>query len=250
MKNFKKRDLKTGMKIVTRDGEKSIYIDNPSPYGSYFDIPGGIFVGSDGVGFSYIDDYDENLNQVDDDPDYSDLDIMEVYIPTPNTALKAFTGKYNDTEWELVWNREESKANIKYIEGDILSCPRKSAIVHCISADCNFGAMAKYINTHLDIKKNVQKFIQNADFEELGGFVVPTGSVYSIIMSKYSYETPDIKNLKIGMNTLYLFCIENGVSMISIPKNDDMFKYFDWNTIEEIISDAFKNSDVEINIYM
>ena len=250
MKTFKKSDLKTGMKVVIRSGEESIYIENPSKYASYLDIKGAILVGIDGIGFSYLADYDENLNQIDNDSDFSDFDIMKVYAPTPSTALRTFVGQYDETKWELVWEREEQRTNIKYIKGSVLDCPRKSAIAHCISADCDFGLTAQKIDEEYNIKKNIQDFIQCTDPNQIPGLVVPTGIIYSILLTNHTYETVTLESLKVGMSALCYLCTDNGFSMISMQKDDNMFDCFDWDIVVSVINETFKNTDIEINIYV
>ena len=250
MKTFKKSDLKTGMKVVIRSGEESIYIENPSKYASYLDIKGAILVGIDGIGFSYLADYDENLNQIDNDSDFSDFDIMKVYAPTPSTALRTFVGQYDETKWELVWEREEQRTNIKYIKGSVLDCPRKSAIAHCISADCDFGLTAQEIDEEYNIKKNIQDFIQCTDPNQIPGLVVPTGIIYSILLTNHTYETVTLESLKVGMSALCYLCTDNGFSMISMQKDDNMFDCFDWDIVVSVINETFKNTDIEINIYV
>lgn len=249
MKTFKRSDLKTGMKVVMRSGEELIYIENPSKYASYLDIKGAILVGIDGIGFSYLADYDENLNQIDNDSDFSDFDIMKVYAPTPSTAFRTFVGQYDETKWELVWEREEQKANIKYIKGSVLDCPRKSAIAHCISADCDFGLIAQEIDEEYNIKKNIQDFIQCTGSNQIPGLVVPTGIIYSILLTNHTYETVNLESLKVGMSALCYLCTDNGFSMISMQKDDNMFDCFDWDIVVSVINETFKNTDIEINIY-
>ncbi len=42
---------------------------------------------------------------------------------------------------------------------------------------------------------------------------------------------------------------ENGFSMISMQKDDNMFNCFDCDIVESVINETFINTDIEINIY-
>ena len=51
------------------------------------------------------------------------------------------------------------------------------------------------------------------------------------------------------MSALCYLCTDNGFSMISMQKDDNMFDCFDWDIVVSVINETFKNTDIEINIY-
>lgn len=250
MTNFKKSNLKTGMKIVTRDGTESIYIENPTLFHSHEETPGSIMVGIDGIGFEFMSEYDENLEQIEQDPDFANFDIMAVYAPEKDYALKSLVGKYEDVKWDCLWERNEKlEAKIEYKYDIALNCPRQSAIAHIVSADCEFSHFASELNKEYGIEKNIREYVQTTSPERIKGVVVPSGSVFSIVVKNYTYEKADLKALEEGIYTLCYLCTDNGFPMISFQKNDKAFQGYLWSDVEKIISEAFKNSDIKINIY-
>lgn len=87
-KEFTKADLKDGMVVEYRNGERRIVIDN-------------MLIGKSG--FSTLNKFSENLKE---NEQAEAIDIMKIYI-----ILKArrFESVLNDNNLELIWDREETK---------------------------------------------------------------------------------------------------------------------------------------------
>ena len=98
MRDFTKEDLRTGMKIVYRNGNKSIIMLNSESDYDMISIGRGTY--------NSLNYYNDNLINVRMGSD-SSLDIVEVYACSCEIS-NMFTN-FDKIQWKLIWEREEPK---------------------------------------------------------------------------------------------------------------------------------------------
>lgn len=105
-----KSDLKTGMMVVTRDGDKYMVMLNVE-YATEFKESLNVIVSEDGWMPLWRFSKDLKLNA----NDTSELDIVAVYSPKMTASLWKKNIK-DDDYWECIWKREESPVEMTIAE--------------------------------------------------------------------------------------------------------------------------------------
>lgn len=100
-KEFTKADLRTGMKVVLRNGDEAIVMK-----GFISSVFGGDIIARVIGSWDKLSAYGDDLSS-----EYPDLDIMSVFLPKSPSQL--LTDK---ATFELVWKREEKTEQQKQIE--------------------------------------------------------------------------------------------------------------------------------------
>ena len=112
---MKKSDLKTGMKVVTRDG--SVYIvlmnaktDYTDQYKTYNNME-GILVNPKEKSYSWtsLNSYDDDLNKVVEDQEIWDI----VEISVPGHPYDVF---YPNSGYRVIWTREDKTESEKQLD--------------------------------------------------------------------------------------------------------------------------------------
>jgi hypothetical protein len=100
---MKKSELKTGMKIVTRDKDEYIVFKD---FEHNWDESDEVLMSNKANIWMPLSDYNEDLKS----DGYFNDDIIEVYKPSHVYTVGNFFGANNvDKTWYLVWKREEKK---------------------------------------------------------------------------------------------------------------------------------------------
>lgn len=99
---MKKKDLKTGMKIVTREAKGYIvFLDT-----GLEDNPNDIVLGSDG--WNELDSYDDNLININKNTEF---DVLKIYKPRYAASIRRTLNFdfSHPNDWILIWERDDSK---------------------------------------------------------------------------------------------------------------------------------------------
>jgi hypothetical protein len=103
---MKKSELKTGMKVVTRNKKEWVIFSN---FAHEYDKQTWVMISNDINSWNGFYDLNENLLS-----DFSSsYDIMKIYIPSHVYCIGNFFGQNNGAgEWKLIYEREE-KVEVK-----------------------------------------------------------------------------------------------------------------------------------------
>lgn len=136
------------------------------------------------------------------------------------------------------------------IEGDLFTADEDFALGHCISADCKMGAgiAVTFKNQFPQMKlwllqqkpKTKTAIIYKANDRPIINLI--TKDKY---WQKPTYEsfTASIEDMKSQMTSL-------GIKKLAIPKIGAGIDRLDWGVNRDIIYDAFKDTDIEIRVYV
>ncbi|XP_072853535.1 ADP-ribose glycohydrolase OARD1 isoform X3 [Pogona vitticeps] len=139
-------------------------------------------------------------------------------------------------------------SRIKYMQGDLFTCPGTDSLAHCISEDCHMSAGIAAV-----FKK---KF---GGVQELLNQQKKTGDVailkrddryvyYLITKSKYFYK-PTYDNLRKSLEAMKIHSLKNAVTRISMPKIGCGLDRLDWNKVSTMLEEVFEDTDVYITVY-
>uniref|UniRef100_G3NGE6 O-acyl-ADP-ribose deacylase 1 n=1 Tax=Gasterosteus aculeatus aculeatus TaxID=481459 RepID=G3NGE6_GASAC len=120
----------------------------------------------------------------------------------------------------------EDSRRLRYVSGDLFSCPGDQALAHCISEDCRMGAgiavMFKERFKGVEELKEQKKLTGNcAVLKRDGRFV------YYLITKKKASQKPTYDSLTHSLEDMKSHCLANGVTRISMPRGVECQRY--WN---------------------
>ncbi|XP_061469205.1 ADP-ribose glycohydrolase OARD1-like [Rhineura floridana] len=144
--------------------------------------------------------------------------------------------------------RSAKEERIRYIQGDLFTCPGTDSLAHCISEDCHMSAGIAAI-----FKK---KF---GGVQELLNQKKKTGDVavlkrenryvdYLITKNKY-FHKPTYDNLRKSLEAMKIHCLNNAVTCISMPKIGCGLDRLNWSKVSTMLDEVFEDTDVSITIY-
>ncbi|XP_037334290.2 ADP-ribose glycohydrolase OARD1 isoform X1 [Pungitius pungitius] len=142
----------------------------------------------------------------------------------------------------------EDRRRLRYVSGDLFSCPEDQALAHCISEDCRMGAgiavMFKEKFKGVEELKEQKKLTGNcAVLKRDGRFV------YYLITKKKARQKPTYDSLTQSLEDMKSHCLENGVTRISMPRIGCGLDRLQWSRVSEILEEVFKTTDISITVY-
>nr|XP_040049755.1 ADP-ribose glycohydrolase OARD1 [Gasterosteus aculeatus aculeatus] len=142
----------------------------------------------------------------------------------------------------------EDSRRLRYVSGDLFSCPGDQALAHCISEDCRMGAgiavMFKERFKGVEELKEQKKLTGNcAVLKRDGRFV------YYLITKKKASQKPTYDSLTHSLEDMKSHCLANGVTRISMPRIGCGLDRLQWSRVSEILEQVFKTTNVSITVY-
>ncbi|XP_029911650.1 ADP-ribose glycohydrolase OARD1 [Myripristis murdjan] len=138
--------------------------------------------------------------------------------------------------------------SLKYVSGDLFSCPKDEALAHCISEDCRMGAgiavmFKKEFGGVEELKKQKKMTGQCAVLKTKGRFV------YYLITKKRASQKPTYESLSYSLEDMKSHCLMNGVTAISMPRIGCGLDRLEWRKVAEILEQVFRATDISITVY-
>nr|XP_033774403.1 ADP-ribose glycohydrolase OARD1 [Geotrypetes seraphini]XP_033774404.1 ADP-ribose glycohydrolase OARD1 [Geotrypetes seraphini]XP_033774405.1 ADP-ribose glycohydrolase OARD1 [Geotrypetes seraphini] len=137
---------------------------------------------------------------------------------------------------------------IRYIKGDLFSCPETDSLAHCISEDCRMGAgiavlFKKKFNRVQELREQQKKTGEVA--------ILRTGErfVYYLISKKKVSDKPTYENLRKCLEAMKEHCIRNRVTDLSMPRIGCGLDRLQWEKVSVILEDVFMDTQVRITVY-
>lgn len=139
---------------------------------------------------------------------------------------------------------------------DLFSVPEQYFLVQCISADfaMNTGIALKF-NAQFDTKNKTKKAYPNYFKEEWyspvkdvnpHGDCIRIERVFNLVTNRKYWQAPTILSVREALRALCLYCENENIKYLAMPKIGCGLNKFKWDFISQLIKDTFKNTDIEI----
>ncbi|XP_025019030.1 O-acetyl-ADP-ribose deacetylase 1 isoform X1 [Python bivittatus] len=137
---------------------------------------------------------------------------------------------------------------IKYVQGDLFTCPKTDSLAHCISEDCHmsagiaaifkkmFGGIQDLLNQH---KKTGDVAVLKRE----------TRYVYYLITKNKYFHKPTYDNLQKSLEAMKIHCLKNEVTHISMPKIGCGLDRLDWKKVSTMLEEVFEDTNIQITVY-
>merc|ERR1712228_25490 len=148
--------------------------------------------------------------------------------------------KQNDNEKQFAFHYE-------LVKGDLFTCPETSSIGHCVARDLGMGkGIATSFKREFGGLSVLKK--QNAKVGECAILMRQNRFIYYLITKKRSGDKPTYKTIGASLRSMKNHAVINDVEHISLPKIGCGLDRLQWNRVEEIICDIFKNTNIRISV--
>ncbi|XP_043356399.1 ADP-ribose glycohydrolase OARD1 [Dermochelys coriacea] len=137
---------------------------------------------------------------------------------------------------------------IKYIKGDLFTCPRRDSLAHCISEDCRMGAGIAVL-----FKKKfggIQALDQQKKSGEVAVLKRDDRYIYYLIRKKKRVShKPTYENMQKSLQAMKTHCLNNGVTDISMPRIGCGLDRLEWDKVSALLEEVFEDTDIKITVY-
>ncbi|XP_057183088.1 uncharacterized protein LOC130549780 [Triplophysa rosa] len=131
--------------------------------------------------------------------------------------------------------------------GDIFLSAQNEPLAHCVSADCAYGAgIAKKFKQRYGtdkVKEQRKKPGECAVTQEEDRIV------FHLITKDYCYEFPTYDCFRASLQHMRDWCVANKVKSVSVPRLGCGLDRLDFQKVQRILSEVFKDVDITITIY-
>lgn len=139
------------------------------------------------------------------------------------------------------------------IKKDLFTLDNKYILAHCISADSGINPKAmglgivKKFNKRYKIKSEITRLVNNGLVLKVGD-CIPTsnGKVCNLITKKVYYGKPTLVTLAQALENLKDYMVNHNMKYLGIPKIGCGLDKLQWGSVEVLIQDVFRNTDIEI----
>lgn len=144
------------------------------------------------------------------------------------------------------------------VKGNLFDAPTATLLAHCISADFALGAGIAKDFASMDVKRQLIAMGGRNKWEGKG-YCVITGSnrdgkeawnVANLVTKQYAYGKPTYETLRQSLEHLRWFCNEFHYIHLAMPAIGCGLDRLEWNKVSEIIKDVFKDTSVNITVYL
>ena len=137
---------------------------------------------------------------------------------------------------------------ITELRGDLFSCPLTSSLAHCVSVDLNMGkGIAKAFKNKFGRVDELK-----AQWKQVGECAVLMDGprfVYYLVTKEKFFHKPKVESVKASVHAMRDHCVTNGVKVLSMPRIGSGLDKLDWTKIRQILSDAFRDTQIEVCVY-
>ncbi|XP_046725624.1 ADP-ribose glycohydrolase OARD1 [Silurus meridionalis] len=140
-------------------------------------------------------------------------------------------------------------SKLQYVKGDLFSCPSTHSLAHCISKDCRMGKGIAVIFKEKFGGVN-ELLAQKKQPGECAVLKRDERYVYYLITKERYNNKPTYDTLRQSLEAMKAHCLENGVTMLSIPRIGCGLDRLSWDKVSTIIENVFQPTDVTITVYL
>ena len=131
---------------------------------------------------------------------------------------------------------------------NLLTVPQGYWIAHCISGDFTLGAgVAKQIDEVFNMKAAL-KSVWEDNIEDFIGACLPIANVLNLVTKDKYWHKPTLKSLRDALEDMKMVAAENCIKKIAMPRIGCGLDKLNWQDVEPMIKDVFKDMDIEIMV--
>ncbi|XP_060794127.1 ADP-ribose glycohydrolase OARD1 isoform X2 [Neoarius graeffei] len=143
-------------------------------------------------------------------------------------------------------------SKLRYVKGDLFSCPSTHSLAHCISMDCKMGAgiavlFKKKFGGVEELLAQQRKPGECAVLKR-GFLALNPVATFGITKQKYN-QKPTYETLRQSLEAMKVHCVENGVTKLSIPRIGCGLDRLTWDNVSVIVEEVFQPTDVAVTVY-
>ena len=147
-------------------------------------------------------------------------------------------------------NKYSNVLSFDDVNKDLFELPVYYHIAHCIPADCTFwGETATIVN---QLWRMREKIFYNDYLEFAVGDVIWIENVFNLITTERKHLRPTIDDLRNCVKNLAIYCFENQISHLAMPRIGCGHNGLKWEDVRPMIVDTFnsvyKNKMEDYNI--
>lgn len=124
--------------------------------------------------------------------------------------------------------------------------------VHCISLDCAMGkGIAKQFSTRFPSMKShlLHRIkLENINYPTALEYITPNEIVINMITKERYYNKPTYTSFKLALEEVVNIVNKYNIKQIAMPKIGCGLDRLSWSRVQDMIKEAFKDTDVEILI--
>lgn len=132
---------------------------------------------------------------------------------------------------------------------DLFKVEQGYYLAHCISSDFALGAgIAKQFDNKYNMKNKLRNRYDAIDKTTYIGHALLVDNVFNLVTKEKCYHKPTYDTLTASLIEMRDIMEQLDITKLAMPKIGCGLDRLDWDTVYDIISDIFENSDVEIII--
>ena len=197
----------------------------------------------------YATVWDLENNKVDTESTYSKnvskyKDMVTLYMKNKESEDYVEFGKGYVDSFDNKETKEDNHSSYlsvvqhQEVKGDLLSAPSYYFIAHCIPADLTFwGETAKRINSFKHMRTRIEK--EDLWYEANVGDCIVIDNFFNLIATPQKYCRPSLEDLRICVNIMSEYCIENNIQYLAMPHIGCGHNKLNWDEVKDMIIETF-----------
>lgn len=147
----------------------------------------------------------------------------------------------------------------EYTKADLFTAPQNYILVHCISADFRLGAGIAVKFRQMGVKNELERlYNRNVSYLDLWRedkhgtclFTEVGRPVYNLVTKERYYHKPTYTSLEQSLWDLKRQHFQKNETLkLAMPKIGCGLDKLDWEEVENIIKEVFKDTNTEITVY-
>ncbi len=149
----------------------------------------------------------------------------------------------------LIFKETSEITDLKEIHGDLFTnSDPTSSLAHCVAKDLGMG---KGIATFFKKKYGGIDELRSQDLQVGSVGVLERNGryIYYLITKSRSSGHPTLSDLKHSLIEMKNHAIDNGVTMISMPRIGAGLDKLNWSDVKQMLFDVFKGTGIKIRIF-
>lgn len=132
-------------------------------------------------------------------------------------------------------------------KGNLFELGKEYYFAHCISADFGMGAgIAVQFNKKFNMKSKLLKMWNGQTPNYPQALLID--NVFNLVTKSKYYGKPTYQTIEIAIQDMAEICKQENIKYLAIPKLGCGLDRLSWGKVREIIREAFKDTDIQIEV--